>query len=491
MSSETKSSPPAPSFSRARRWKIGFDALVRTALVLAVVAMANYIGSLFSQQFFFSPQMRVKLSSRTISILQTLTNRVDVTVYYDKSDGMYPTIKALLDEYHRRDGRIHVQVVDWNQNPAQARQIAEKYHFLGNSAGKNLVIFDCGGRFKVAPGEALVQYAPTGMKDKKIEFQPVAFNGEKMFTSMLLAVTNPKPFTAYFLQGDGEPGLADESVLGYMKFAEILEENYIRILPLSIVGTNDVPGDCDLLILAGPTQPFSDSELEKIDHYLLHGGRLMALLTYGSDETGVEGLLSQWGVAVGSGYVIDQDNAEANSQGEIIAVQDFSQHPAINSLSGSSLYMQTPLPVEPRNNPETSDSVTVTPLAFSSGNSVLSDVRLGNPQSFPLMVAAEQSPVKGIAGGNGGMRMIVAGDSDFLNNQYVGQVPANGDFAASAVNWLLDRPTLLSGIGPRPITEFRLLMTQSQMRDTRWLLLAALPGVVLGFGGLVWLRRRK
>ena len=41
---------------------------------------------------------------------------------------------------------------------------------------------------------------------------------------------------------------------------------------------------------------------------------------------------------------------------------------------------------------------------------------------------------------------------------------ANRDFAGYAVNWLLDRPTLLKGIGPRPVAEFRLMMTRQQQR---------------------------
>jgi hypothetical protein len=39
------SSPKQPSFSPRHRWKIGFDVAVRTALVLAVVVMANYLGA--------------------------------------------------------------------------------------------------------------------------------------------------------------------------------------------------------------------------------------------------------------------------------------------------------------------------------------------------------------------------------------------------------------------------------------------------------------
>jgi hypothetical protein len=89
------------------------------------------------------------------------------------------------------------------------------------------------------------------------------------------------------------------------------------------------------------------------------------------------------------------------------------------------------------------------------------------------------------------MRMIVVGDSLFLNNQVI-EAGANRDFAGYAVNWLLDRPTsLLKGIGPSPVVEFRLLMTQTELQNVRWLLLGALPGVVLAFGSLVWLRRRN
>lgn len=88
------------------------------------------------------------------------------------------------------------------------------------------------------------------------------------------------------------------------------------------------------------------------------------------------------------------------------------------------------------------------------------------------------------------MRMIVVGDTMFLDNQVI-EAAGNRDFLGYAVNWLLDRPMLLNGIGPRPVVEFRLLMTQSQLRNVRWLLIAALPGAILAFGGLVWLRRRK
>jgi hypothetical protein len=113
-----------------------------------------------------------------------------------------------------------------------------------------------------------------------------------------------------------------------------------------------------------------------------------------------------------------------------------------------------------------------------------------SPRSYPLMVAVEQKSIAGVVNPRGNTRIVAVGDSVFLGNYYI-EGSGNRDFLGYAVNWLLDRPSLLQGIGPRPVTEFRLLMTQTQRREVRWLLLGALPSVVLLLGGLVWLVRRK
>jgi hypothetical protein len=307
---------------------------------------------------------------------------------------------------------------------------------------------------------------------------------------MLVAVTNPKPFTAYFLQNDGEPSLSDKSDTSYMKFGEILAENYIRCVPISLVGSQNIPPDCDLLIIASPQLRFTDSELSKIDHYLSQGGRLLALFDdYSvSQPTGLENILaSEWGVNVVSDTVQDKNT----SDGQDVYVWSFSTHPVVDSLSRSALQMLLPRPVFPipqSNAP--ADAPTVTVLAQSSPDSTLVGERGAPPRAYPLMVAVEQNSIKGIASGNGNTRMVIAGDSLFLNNHMI-EAAANRDFAGFAVNWLLDRPSLLNGIGPSPVVEYRLFMTQTQLWNVRWLLLGALPGGVLAFGSLVWLRRRN
>ena len=72
---------------------------------------------------------------------------------------------------------------------------------------------------------------------------------------------------------------------------------------------------------------------------------------------------------------------------------------------------------------------------------------------------SNKKTVAGVANPRGTTRIIVVGDSIFLGNHQI-EAGANRDFLGYAVNWLLDRPQLLEGIGPRPVTEFRLKMTR-------------------------------
>jgi hypothetical protein len=129
-------------------------------------------------------------------------------------------------------------------------------------------------------------------------------------------------------------------------------------------------------------------------------------------------------------------------------------------------------------------------LVLSSENSTLAGDPTAAPRNYPLIAAVDQKPVAGVAAPLGNTRIVVAGDSFFLDNQLI-EAGANRDFLNYAANWLLDRQELLAGISPRPVAEFRLLLTQKQARQLDWLLLGALPGGVLAFGWLVWFARRK
>jgi ABC-type uncharacterized transport system involved in gliding motility auxiliary subunit len=138
---------------------------------------------------------------------------------------------------------------------------------------------------------------------------------------------------------------------------------------------------------------------------------------------------------------------------------------------------------------EAADAPRVEEIAFSGPRASVAG-GLARKPPFPLMVAVEKGAIKDVITERGSTRIVVVGDSLFLGNLQI-ESAANRDFAGNAVNWLLERTHLLAGLGPRPITEYRIVMTKAQLRQAQWVLLGALPGSVLFLGGLVWLRRRS
>jgi len=133
---------------------------------------------------------------------------------------------------------------------------------------------------------------------------------------------------------------------------------------------------------------------------------------------------------------------------------------------------------------------SVTELAYTGPESTLTADATEPARRYPVMAAIEQKPVAGAAGARGNTRIVVTGDSLFLANLPI-QYAANREFLGYAINWLVDKPQLLQKIGAHPLTEYRLNLSVSQQSQARWLLLAALPGIVLLFGGIVWYVRRK
>ena len=128
----SEAKPSRPSFSPASRWGIAFDMVLRTALVLAVMVMLNYLGAKFFHRFYLSSQTRVALSSRTLHVLHAMTNTVNVTLYFDRKDEFYPDIVALLNEYRAANKNISLRTVDFVRDAGEAEKVKAQYKLTGS-----------------------------------------------------------------------------------------------------------------------------------------------------------------------------------------------------------------------------------------------------------------------------------------------------------------------------------------------------------------------
>jgi hypothetical protein len=500
MSSER---PTSPTFSARRRFNCAVHAGLGTLAVCALVVMVNYLAARHSQRTFLSTRSGLRLAPQTLGLLRTLTNQINITVFYDPSEPYYSTVVGLLREYGLANPRIQIRVVDYLRDNAAAQQVFATYPLAGGT-NKNLIIFDCHGAWITVPGNALMQtrIEVAEGKELQLERKPVAFYGEKLFTAALLAITSPK-LKACAVVGHGEHDLGStHEQQGYSKFAMLLAQYRIQAAPLPLDGTNAVPEDCNLLIVAGPVKPIPDAELEKIEQYLNQGGRLFALFknlgtnSFGTpQQCGLERVLAKWGVEISTNAVTDLNHTtlEGRLRGYDLTTVDFTGHAAVKPLreaaikNGAALHLIRPRAVERRAEAlKTADAPTVAEVVRSAPTATLD----GHARAWSLGVAVEKGAVPGVVTQRGNTRMIVVGDSWFLGNQMI-ESASNRDFAACAANWLLDRSQLLVGLGPRRVDEFRLTLSRAQVQRLQWLLLGGLPGAVLAVGGLIWLRRRS
>ncbi|MBI4663491.1 MAG: GldG family protein [Verrucomicrobia bacterium] len=483
---------PPFSFSPARRWRIGFHVALASAATFSLVLMANYLAARHFKQMEWTADPQGNLSPVTLRVLSSLTNQVKVVVFYDRRGTLYSAITRLLNQFQSRCPKLEVEYVDYTIAP-RAEQVRASYQ-LDDAEKGDLVIFSSGGKKKIVSARELAEYDYSGVfTERKVKL--TKFKGELLFTSAICSVVDPRPARAYFLEGHREydPREAEDQ-RGYLEFASVLQENNITVAPLTLL-TNDIPADCQLLVIANPLNPIAEEELEKIEKYLALGGRLLALFSLHSipTQTGLEKLLANWGVEVGRDWVTDSAQSKSDQPSHVV-VTEFEDHPIVRPLRRSRLVLAFPRSVSRRaSTPRSVDAPRVTELASTSPAGVLYKPprkvadRKGR---IPLMAAVEKGSIEGITADRGVTRIVVVGESLFWANKVI-DLEANRDFARLVVNWLINRETLLNGIGPRPIKEYTITMTRVEMKTIQWLLVAVLPGSVLCVGVLVWARRRS
>lgn len=494
----------SPSFSTTRKLSLSLNVALSLVAILALVLMVNYLSARHFQRFSISKHAPIKLSPFTLRVLSSITNEIKIIIYFDSKDPLYDPTKALLKEYCFANRLLSLETVDYLRDVPAANMVKAKYK-LNSVAEKNLIIFDNNGRPPriVYDSELSELDLKPLMSGQSREVKRTHFKGELMFTSAFLGIVNPKPLKAYFLQGHGEhqPD-GDDALMGYSKFASVLRENSLQWAPLTLLGSSEIPSDCNLLIIPGPTDPLLNEELEKIDRYLKQGGRMLALFKPAvytpSRQVGLEKILANWGVGVGNDVVLDRKSSVSSEQD--ILVRAFGNHPLVKPLIHSGLHLILPRSVSKLPGSSSADAPRVEVLAATSPEGhVKTDLRkngeaYASPDDYrgqvSLMVAVEKGAIRGVLPDRGSTRMVVVGESIFLGNQMIDSA-ANREFVTHALNWLLARDELLAPLSPTPIKEYKLVMTTSQVKAVSWLLMLGLPGSVLLLGLIVTMVRRK
>lgn len=460
-------------FWQQRSTLAGTNAAVSVLAVIVILGLVNFLGDRYSWRTDLTEGQLLSLSPASQEVVEKLKQPTELLLFSQLPD---PTEKQLLEDYQRYNSDFTYRYVDPVSDPQLAQQ------------------------FKVQTGNEV--FLQAGEKTVSVPRPaPQAPITERTLTNKLAQLGQEQTAVAYFLQGHGEYDITGAQP-GYFEAATRLQEQNYTVAPLNLAETNAVPPDADVLIVSGARQALFDSEIAAIEKYLDAGGSAFLLIDPQA-ETGLEKLLSPWGVVPEEAIVIDTSGG-----GQLVGlgpaaplVTEYGNHPITESFgNGRSFYpVARPLKIT-----EIS-GVQETPLLFTPQNSQAQPIAEGEeltvdtnqePQGPFVIGAAFTRPVKtAVAKEDSSVdqseesRLVVIGNSSFATDGLFSQ-QLNGDVFLNSVNWLskIDNPTL--SIQPKEITNRRFEMTVQQQIFLTLLALVVFPLAGLIGAGLLWAKRR-
>ena len=479
------------------RWLARLNVAATFLLLGALFILVNFVAS---RRYARADLTRAKLSvlsDKTVHVLTGLSVPIQVIVFYQPQlpnqppDPLYPLIVNLLKEYERYTGQLKIEYVEPYRDRARAEQLAKQFDI----DRINVIVFQSGTRHKYLSDTDLAEYdlgAMRGGGQPRLE----AFKGEDAFTSVIVNVTQASSPLVWFTTGHGEKVIDSQEPLGLASLKKYLERLNVTIQPVTLADRTDVPADVKLVVIAGPTRRFADAETALLQAYLDRGGRCLALLDP-LDDTGLDELLTRWGVRLGKDIVVDPTGKRLGIGSENLLILTYTQHPIVKRMR--TFMTLFPLARSVRPAESLPAGLAVTALAMTSESGWGETQTSSEPFKFdegadlkgpvPIAVAAERLPASPQNVGGAGTRLVVIGDSDFIIN---GQLPNGGnrDFLLGAFYWLIEQEQLI-GIGPKTLEAIKLNLTGKELRGFSWFSFLAMP-LACGLMGVgVWWARRR
>ncbi len=223
----------------------------------------------------------------------------------------------------RRMPNIKVETYNVAEDPTKVQE------YRTTSASEinwDQVIVSCEKRYRILSAVSFWSYMESGET-------PVAFDGEYRLATALLSITAVNRPVAYFTKGHGEKVYDPDDIdaphnESTYAFYDLLIECGLSVKPLDLE-REEIPSDCVLLILNGPTADYKTAgaengnfqlgtvgPIEKIDRYLDTAGSLMVFKDPSVSLPVLEEYMEEWGIHYVNGETVrDSENAILDGEG--------------------------------------------------------------------------------------------------------------------------------------------------------------------------------
>ncbi len=452
---------------KARQTKYAAYASIYIIVILAVLVAANFLADRYNKSYDATSNKRFSLSDQTKKVVGDL--KQDITIqYFDRPSGMTAG-KDLLDRYANLSPKVHVQYIDLLKKPQLAR---------ADNVSRE--------------GEAIIEI---GAKKEEAK----TFDEEGVTGAMIRALKGGAR-TVCVASGSGEHRLDDSTADGFSDFQKAVQTDNYQVKPVSLLEKAEIPPDCTVLVIAGPTGDYIQPVVDSIKKYVEGGGRVLFMLDPPlkvgrkqiADNPALVKLLADWGVTADPDLLLDE-NPLAQLAGvgpEVPLVTTYDSHAIVNDLAGTATGFPIARSLETKN----ADHTSVSKLFSTSGDSFATynlssdEIRIdpNKDKKGPFTMAAAVTYDTGKPNSQG--RFVVVGNSRWASNSFL-RFNGNRNLVLNMLNWLSSDEDLIS-IRPKQQEDRRINLTNAQFLAVRTVSQFLLPLIVVLGGVMVWFRRR-
>lgn len=488
-----------------RRLAIQVAGSTSALLVTAIVLMANYLGFRHYTRFDWTRQGLFTLSPKSEEVLKGLRADIDLYVFMSRGEPNFADTEELLKRYQAATDRVRVRYVDPAREEAEYRMLAQRFGLTTGEDQEVAAVVTAGDkRWSVKRDDMLEwDYGSVGAQ----EGEQIDVKAEQALTGAIVQVISGRATKLCVTRGHGEWSLDEASERSLAGLQNALKHDNVEWQAIDTLGKSSWPAECNAVYVLGPLRPFSEGEAAALNDYLHKGGNALLALdpVVERDEvqpTGLEETMRELGVRIDPTLVIETNPEHLVTQNALeFIVTAFGDHPTTRPMVGGDRVLFAMArgvdatdaggaDILLRSSPESYGETNIAQIQTGSAPTRDSS-DMGGPISLAVATrvgAAEADDAA--ADKKPGGRLIVMGDSDWIQQEVMDVPVFSNDYLAGAVTgWLAERPALIA-IPPKKAKVGYITFTQDDVMSVMFRVVIMLPGAAMLFGVAVWLNRR-
>lgn len=460
----------------------GYQTLVMV-IVIVLVIVFNLVINKLNLMVDLSSDQKFTLTEDTKNLAEGIKDTIKF--YYMCQEGNQSTqIEKVLEQY---DGLGNIEVVD--KDPVVYPNFAKEYTEDEINDNDVIVVNETRNKSRVvSSADMLVQDI-----DYTTYQQTYTLDAEGQLTAALQNVTSDSSTKMYYTSGHGEGELS-------ASFTDLLGKLNVEYEELATSSAKTVPEDCNILMINAPEYDLNEDEYTLISDYLKEGGKAMFFLNAAVTDpmTNYNKLISDYGVNVVDGYIIDSEGAYDNSH-----PTRFIPVPADHEITADTSDKMVVVSVA-RGMTTQSDvrsTLTVEPL-LTTADSAYSKVNVKTQTvekedgdvdgPFNVAVAIKDVYAENTKGQGNATQIVVFGAMDFTSSDVIATNQfGNRSMILNSISYLSGEETSTLAIPTRSLNQESVMIQEGDRIFFTVLLVVLIPLILLGVGFAIWFRRRK